>query len=130
MLYGVEIPGATGQTYLATSDGSYTVKTTINGCTSETSSVHNVRIENLFKVYPVPTPDALNVIFYVPEDANKYVVRIVSSNGQVVYREEGTATAGVITKVYPLDRLASGTYQLRIIAGSKTYNRTFIKATH
>ena len=130
MLFGVDIPGATGQTYLATKDGAYTVKTTINGCTSVSSDVFNVKIEGLFKVFPIPNPGDLNVLFYVPQNASRYALRIVNSKGQVVFREEGTTSAGVYSKVYPIHRLAAGTYQIRIVTGDRKYNKTFIKSTN
>jgi hypothetical protein len=130
MRFGVDIPGATGQTYHATQDGSYTVKSTINGCTSPVSDVKNVKIEGLFRVFPVPNLGDLNVWFYVPQGATRYALRIVNSNGQVVLKEEGNTSTGVFTKVYDINRLAAGTYHIRIEAGNAKYNKTFIKATN
>lgn len=128
-LNGNAIPGATGQTFNALVDGVYSVQTTMNGCTSEMSFIENVKIQDLFKVYPVPTKGELTIVFYVPQNASSYILRIVNTKGQVVHRSSGTASAGVNAKIMSVDNLAAGTYHISLITGGKQYERTIIKAT-
>lgn len=127
MLNGTEIPGATGVTYNAIKDGNYSVKTTLNGCTSQSSDPFDVKIENLFKVYPVPNRGDLTVAFYIPENSSKYNLRIVNSRGQVVYKENGSGNPGVLVRQLDIKRFASDLYQISIITGLKKYNRGFVK---
>lgn len=129
MFNGADIPGATGVTYNAVKDGKYSVKTTLNGCVSQSSDDFNLKIEGFFRLYPVPTTGDPILEFYIPQDANKYSLRITNSIGQIVYRDEGAAAAGVLRKQLDLKRLGAGVYQLRIETGKKKYNRAFIKAT-
>jgi hypothetical protein len=114
----------------ATKDGRYSVKTTVNGCTSQTSDEVNVKIEGLFKVYPVPNPGMLNVVFYSPVNANKYSLSIHSASGQLIHKETGAASPGVIVKLIDLKKINSGIYHIRIITGKQEYNRGFTKVTN
>lgn len=129
MFNGSDIPGATNVTYNAIRDGKYSVRTTVNGCTSASSDEHNVQVENVFKIYPVPTTGDLNMAFFIPENTSRYAIRILNSLGQLVYTEETSAGPGVATKVLDLKRLGAGVYHLKIVAGEKKYNRSFVKAT-
>ncbi len=129
MLNGAEIVGATGVTYNAIKDGKYTVKTTINGCTSQSSDEMNVKIEGLFRLYPVPNPGDLNVVFYVPDNETKYSLSIHNSFGQLVYKENGNATPGVMVRNINIDKLGSAVYHIRISIGKKEYKKAFTKIT-
>ncbi len=129
MLNGADIAGATGISFNATKDGRYSVKTFLNGCVSQTSDEVNVKIEGLFKVYPVPNPGDLSVVFYVPVSAAKYSLKIYSAAGQLVHHEENSTVAGILVRQLDIKRLNAGIYHVRIIAGVKKYNRSFIKVT-
>lgn len=129
MFNGADIAGATGVTYNATKDGKYTVKTIINGCTSQNSDELNVKIEGLFKVFPVPNPGDLNVVFYVPDNETKYLLSIHNSYGQLVHKESGTATPGVMVRNMDINKLGSGVYHIRINIGKKEYKKAFSRIT-
>ncbi len=65
---GVLIAGATGQFYIVTETGEYSLTVTINGCISDFASVKiatvgiNDALENLaFSIYPNPTKDAITI---------------------------------------------------------------------
>jgi PKD repeat protein len=129
MLNGVDIAGATGVTYNAIKDGKYSVRTTINGCTSPASDDVNVKIEGLFKVYPVPNPGDLNVVFFVPTTATKYSLSIHSATGQLVHKESGIASPGVLVRNIDVRKLNSGIYHVRISTGKQEYKKAFSKIT-
>lgn len=128
MLNGVDIAGATGVTYNAIKDGKYSVKTILNGCVSVASDEYNLKIEGLFKAYPIPTRTDLNIAFYIPQSVSKYNLKIYSSTGQLVYNENANANSGVMTRLIDMKRFSAGHYQLVIEAGQTKYKRRVMKS--
>ncbi len=129
MLNGSDISGATNVSFNALKDGRYSVRTTIDGCVSQSSDEIDIKIEGLFKVFPVPTLGNLTVVFYVPQSANKYSLKIYNTNGQLVHNDVSSVGAGVLSKQLLLNKLAAGIYQIEIVTGDRKYKRTFTKVT-
>lgn len=95
-LNGVAIQGATGQQYIASASGAYTVMYTINGCSSEQSLVYNYLltsvtdfsiIQNNISIYPNPAIGYrvfinLNVI-------RNYLLEVYDMSGKKVTKSIG-----------------------------------------
>jgi len=122
------IPGETGQSFLATSNGNYGVIVTQNGCI-DTSNCVNIIItgvdefndDNVVSVYPNPTSDQLNVV--LNDFQFESTITIINNLGQVVYQSIPTKKNTVIQ----LDSFANGIYTLTIGIGNKVVVKKIIK---
>jgi hypothetical protein len=122
-LNGVLIPGATSQTYTATTNGNYTVVVTSNGCASSASAVSTVSTvtvdENdpyLTVIYPNPTNGNFTVSFNA-NSSEKYTLRIYNDIGQIVVSEVINNHNGAYSKAIELGDKASGVYTLTLTNG-------------
>jgi len=110
------IPGATGNSYTATVNGSYAVIVTQNGCT-DTSSCHiinsvgiNESVDvNTFTVYPNPAKGQLNIVF--DKLSGRTSLTLFDVYGKKII------TQNVLTLLTKLDvqSLAAGVYYLQIL---------------
>ncbi len=130
MLNGSDITGAVQQTFNAITNGRYSVKTILDGCVSQSSDDIDLKIEGLFKVFPVPTNGNLTVAFYIPQNATRYSLKIFNALGQIVFNDVNSASAGVLQKQLDLKKLAAGIYHIEIITGDTKYKRTFNKLNY
>ena len=117
-LNGTAIPGATGATYTATANGSYTVVVTANGCDSAPSTAVNVINAGIadalagmsVDVYPNPATGSFNVkLNGYRKDA---AVVLYNLAGQQVAAEKVAADGNA--KNINLKGLAAGTYLLKV----------------
>ena len=112
----VVIPGATNQTFTATSSGDYGVTVTLAGCSVDSSCVTYTtlglenNIMNTFNIYPNPISDILNIQHY--SDINK--ITIYNMLGQQVLTKNVSATSTQID----MSALTNGTYLVKVEAGS------------
>lgn len=117
---GNEIAGETGQSITVTKDGNYTVKVTVNGCTSVSkpfgviTGIGNVSNENKLNVFPNPSDGMITVSFTIN---NKSVHKVAVSNvlGQVVFKEELTNFSGTYSKQVNLQQYGKGTYTITLM---------------
>lgn len=112
------ISGATGQSYTATSNGSYAVIVTLNGC-KDTSNCITLSVgteENAFtqqfQVYPNPVENQLLITFSDKQE-NVYLT-LRSMSGQILFREHYTQ---VNRLTLPTTNLSNGIYALEVSDG-------------
>lgn len=126
-LNGVLIPGATGQVYVATQSGNYTVVVTdANGCTatslpSFTTSISDGPDGSSFVVYPNPVSDKL--YFELSQPIQKSgILNIYNILGKLINSQEINASTKFIDFNY-----AAGTYHVEMIADDVIYRSKVVK---
>jgi|GEM_PF-432355 hypothetical protein len=129
-LNGSAIGGATSVTYKPTSAGSYTVISTIEGCSSLPSNSQALIItgdissaKTDFALFPNPVVDGeLNVVLKGFENG-KVSIKIVDMLGRVL--QEFTGDGGEVVKA-DVSRLSTGQYIVLASQHSKKANRSFV----
>lgn len=122
------IPGATSQSYTATSNGNYAVIVTINGC-SDTSQCRPVTglsikesITQIARIYPNPANDKLHVIF--ADQISNAILQIQNTAGQILHKQElKNATQATID----VQSYASGIYFMHIEEQGRRFIYKFTK---
>ncbi|MBC7946535.1 MAG: VCBS repeat-containing protein [Chitinophagaceae bacterium] len=125
-LNAVAIPGAINSSYQPVESGNYTVKVTVNGCTSSFSAAHNFIITGVIdlptgaylRIYPNPVKDKLFLRWNV---AGMTQVQLEVSDLLGKKLRSGTANNGVSTD---LSALPSGIYLVRIFNSRFKINET------
>lgn len=122
------ITGATTQDFTITSVGEYTVKVTLNGCTSNvsnmikdiTTAIDSYDNSKKIKVFPNPVSDDLTVEYIGNLDEMKY--EIFSSSGQLI-------TSGIFRErmVVHTSSLSDGVYVIKFSSGKSFEFRKVIK---
>ncbi len=117
-LNGTPIAGATGQTYITTANGNYTLQVTANGCPSALSAVRNVTTSGMtdnlagmsVQVYPNPASGSFNVKLngYQKEAS----VVLYNLAGQL--NATNKVAADGKAKNIDIKGLAAGTYMLKV----------------
>ena len=118
---GILIPGATGQTYTATANGTYTVVVTTGGCASATSApvvITSVGIAeaanpHLLSVYPNPNDGNFTVFFFSTEKES-YTIELTNALGQIVYKEQMKDFTGKYTKQLSVESYGKGIYMINL----------------
>jgi len=114
-LDGLLISGASGDSYITTSNGSYAVTVTdSNGCSS--SSVPFVLNTGLYEMMSMqlnlfPNPTTGNL--FVETGVAPYYLTVYNIQGQGVYQLQGDASVG---KTIDLTNLAPGCYSIKLIS--------------
>jgi uncharacterized repeat protein (TIGR03803 family) len=123
---GTEITGATGKIFLATQDGKYSVRETVDGCSSELSEESDVVVNGLedpanhISIYPNPVKNELSVDIGLP---GKSTIEINDAMGRII--ESRDVRGGV--ENFNLSSFARGTYIVRIKTSQGVVNKVFIK---
>lgn len=120
------IIGATSQTYVATSNGNYTVVVTNGGCASSASSpvtttigVNEVtNIGTHFVIYPNPSTGKFTVVFTSTE-IMRYKIELQNVIGQIVYSEDIKDFNGTYTKDFDITDYGKGEYFMVITDSNK-----------
>lgn len=119
---GTLIPGATGQTYTITANGSYTVVVTNGGCSSSASSatvVTNVGIDETgndpysLSIYPNPSDGHFTISFNANERST-YRVEIVNALGQLIFRDDLKDFSGSYKKEMSVVEYGQGIYTISL----------------
>lgn len=120
LLNGVPIPGATSNTYVPTTTGSYSVIVTLpNGCSSDTAAgLTYVGIESAtalqWEAWPNPASDFLRVKWSAAAGTD-YELTLIDLQGRILVEETGsTDRGGSQSQTLDLAELASGVYLLRL----------------
>ncbi len=126
-LNGTLIPGATGQVYVATQSGNYTVVVTdANGCTATslptfTTSLSEAPDASAFIVYPNPVTDKL--YFELSQPIQKTgILNVYNIIGKLIHSEEINASTKFINFNF-----AAGNYNIEVIADDVIYRRKVVK---
>ena len=112
---GTPVNGATGQTYLPTATGNYTVVVTVNGCASAASDPFNYTPTGLvqlgegqyLRIWPNPTETDIRIEFRI-QGTSQIQAILHDIGGREVWRK-GRVSSG---EGIPTDRLSAGTYLL------------------
>jgi PKD repeat protein len=120
-LDGNPIPGATGQTYTAIANGTYTVVVTTGGCASASSapvvitSVGIVELNNPYGllIYPNPNDGNFNISFHSSERGN-YKIEIVNALGQLIFKDELKDFSGNYNKRMSVVEYGQGIYTISL----------------
>ena len=127
-LNGVAITGATGQTYTVTSNGTYTVLSTTNGCASAVSApvvfttvaVGSLSHNDNISIYPNPSSGIVTI-----ETGNLTVkeIKVYDVLGQIVIRAEVKNNKTEVN----LMQQANGVYFIQLSSAEGTYNYKVMK---
>ncbi len=123
-LNGTALPGANGQIYTATLNGTYTVVVTAGGCSSAASagSVINgiasiTEIDPyVFSIFPNPSQGDFSVSFNA-QLSEVYKLKVFNQAGQLVYEDIIDNQNGQIVKAVQLGKVASGIYNVTLSNG-------------
>ena len=123
----LDIPGENGQSYTATTLGSYAVIVSNGNCsdTSACMNVLNVGINEIgsvysLKVYPSPADDLLNISV---NDISINSIQLVDLNGKVLLQQNIASPAAKIS----VENLVSGVYLINIDTDAGIITRRFVK---
>jgi uncharacterized repeat protein (TIGR03803 family) len=127
-LNGAALPSATQTTFHPTVAGVYTVKVTVDNCSSELSAqlplivtdVMDTR-ESKIRLYPNPTTSHLTV--ELPSDNNFYTLQLFHSDGSRMLQSETTHQ----TVEWDVHELPTGLYIVRVQHLGRTEHHKFIK---
>jgi|GEM_PF-2142355 len=115
---GVPIPGATGQSYTPTVDGSYSVTITLGSCSATSSCISVVvigigeaDISSDLTVFPNPSSGEFNLDF--GQRFSKVEVWVTDARGRSVYTNKAK---GVTEMAIELDEVAEGMYFIGVRA--------------
>jgi hypothetical protein len=124
---GAMIPGATGQTYEATSQGTYytIITDAVTGCQSEPSNTAVILgtgepgDPGSVQIFPNPFRDRLNVSFSLPESGMARI-SLIDAYGREAARleDKSNVPAGAFSGSYGVGILNPGVYFCRIQSGS------------
>jgi len=134
-LDGKAITGATAKTYTPLQSGSYMVEVVLStGCTTVSDAfVFGLIAKNPDKsndigltVFPVPTVNNNVNVLFVAKEAGTAKIALVNTNGQIVYQQEQTISAGNYSTSINTTKQLPGTYFLRVTLGQKVYGKKII----
>ncbi|MEY3920920.1 MAG: hypothetical protein RL634_681, partial [Bacteroidota bacterium] len=115
---GEAIPGATSQKFRPASNGYFTVKTTINGCTSLSSAnyyyastaVLNLGNGQFIKLFPNPVINGMKVEYNL-QGMYEMSIQLFDMNGKLVLERKTVRTGNIIN----LTNLSKGTYMMKVM---------------
>jgi hypothetical protein len=131
---GSPINGANGQTYTATSDGSYTTTVTNGNCvlTSNTINITTTAVPNVdpaeigMKVSPNPVFNGQFTLQLETATRSDLDILLMNTSGQQVYKMQLPNFTGRLSKTINPGNLAAGVYYLRVMHDKKNYIQKII----
>jgi len=129
---GSIIPGATGQTYLATATGWYWSVVTLNGCSSQPSNkvyIVMVGVQELssgtFNIYPVPNHGEFTVNI-ATDSQEAFTLSIYNNVGMKIYELPGLLVNGTLQKTIDLRPVPDGIYIVTFTGNSGSVVRRIV----
>ncbi|NNE54960.1 MAG: T9SS type A sorting domain-containing protein [Flavobacteriales bacterium] len=124
------ITGATEPTFIANTDGIYTVQVDVGGCVSAVSEGVEIIISNMTEIHDsglniFPNPSHGDVQIEIPELIGTAQLTILNMKGQVVYFQ--TINGQTNSYLLQLNDLTSGTYVVAIQDGPQTYRTLLVR---
>jgi hypothetical protein len=117
---GTLLPGATGQTYVATATGHYWSIVNINGCSSDTSNHKLIVVTGIaphpasvINLYPVPNDGRFNVAI-TTGSSESFSFGVYNNMGVKIYEEANVEVSGSIIKIIDLRPVPNGIYTVII----------------
>ena len=86
-----------------------------------TAITSHAALAQSLRIFPNPTKDQLNMI--LPDVRTNVTITVFDPQGSVVMEQSATG----ISKTLNVARLAPGLYLVRVLAGGRAYNKTFVK---
>jgi hypothetical protein len=125
-LNGQPIPGATGQNYIATIDGYYTVEVIINGCKSMPSEMifWNKAGQIDIAIKPNPASDRVEIMLQGVSTNGKYWVSVFDAHGKLMIQKFESSSFTI-----PVSKWSGGIYFIRVnsLDGKKSNSSCFLK---
>jgi hypothetical protein len=117
---GTLLPGATGQTYIATVTGYYWSVVNINGCSSDTSNHKHIVITGIaphpasvINLYPVPNDGRFNVAI-TTASPESFSLSVYNNLGVKIYEVANVEVSGSIIKIIDLRPVPNGLFTVII----------------
>jgi len=115
---GTAIAGATSQSFRPTTNGYYTVKTTVNGCASTSSEAYyylstaviNLDNDQFIRIFPNPVTSNMSVEFKLVNTKYLYV-KLIDMNGRTVAEFKKVKSGEKMNA----QQLAKGTYMILLL---------------
>ena len=131
---GTAIAGAVGQTYTPILSGTYTVRTTTNGCTLTSNEIPYVAtaLPNVdpseigLTVTPNPAPLGQFQMQLETRTRANLDISLINTMGQKVYHQSKTGFIGRLTQSVNPGKLAPGIYYLQVVHDKKRYIRKVV----
>jgi hypothetical protein len=129
---GVEIPGATEQTYTVTENGSYSVVTDEWGCSSEKVIIKTLDVAQLsdnfsISAFPNPSDGNFTVSFYAPTKST-YYIEVRNVLGEIVYNETVLSFLGKYSKLITVQAFGQGVYTIYLNnSDGETYKKMIVR---
>ncbi len=126
---GDPVSGASAKSFTISEDGTYTVKVTVEGCTSDPSDAHVLEftglkddILNRIRVYPNPTTRELLVD--LPATASPVQLSLIDHLGRAI---ESRTAQPLTTEKFEVGHLPASLYIVRVSLEGKTISKVFVK---
>jgi hypothetical protein len=118
-LFGSPIPGATGQTYISTSDGEYWDIVTLNGCSSLESNhilfyvgINAIESNNI-SIFPVPNDGQFTLSMTSPSK-RLFTISVYNNLGIKIIEDEDIEVTGTVNHKIDLRPIQNGIYSVLI----------------
>lgn len=123
----VEIPNATGQSYTPSTNGSYAVIVSENGCSDVSlcvdvntiNGIEEIDILNHLSIAPNPFADILNITI---SGAGKFNLEILNALGEIVFKDEIINRTAIDTSA-----LSEGVYIVRCFGKRNVISKAIVK---
>jgi PKD repeat protein len=132
-LDGNPISGATGQTYTASANGTYTVIVSAGSCSSDPSApivLTSVGVSDqgdafALMVFPNPSDGIFNLQFV--GIADEYDIQVMNALGQIVYSSKAYPANGIVSSEIDISQYGAGVFILTVSDDEKRSVRSIIQ---
>ena len=127
------INGATAHTYTAVYNGTYSVKVTLSGCSSDMSNIITMVITGMDEngitqnlgIYPNPSHGHFTLTLTAASQ-EVFDLRIMNNLGMQVYSKKGLVVDGTLNEVIDLPKLSKGIYSVVLNSTERQLVRKFV----
>ena len=131
-LNGTLISGATGQTYTAMANGSYTVVVTNSfGCSNTSAAtnltalgINSVTDNTMLSIFPNPSTGIITLNF--SGKSEHIIIEVINDLGQLVYTEKVNDCTNDCNKIIDMSSFKKGIYLFRIVADGTIHTKKIL----